>query len=87
MLAYRAEMLTPEQIAVQDPFGGAGVMLPFTDELAREEAESQLRELFGAAPYVAFTSHAWLDRRGLPEGVSNSEIEDIWRGTLPGYRQ
>lgn len=78
-LAYRLEMLTPEQIGDMDPFGGDGIKLPFPDTLAPEAAELQLRELFGAAPYVAFPSHAWLDRRGLHEGASNNEIEDKWR--------
>jgi hypothetical protein len=87
MLAYRLETLTEGQIACQDPFGGHGIRLPLTNVPGQEEAEQKLRELFGAAPYVVFSSHAWLDRRGLPEGVSNNEIEDIWRGILPGYRQ
>ena len=80
-LAYRLEMLTEEQIAGQDPFGGSGTRLPLTDVPGREEAGLRLRELFGAAPYVVFSSHAW----GLPEVVSNNEIEDIWRGRPPSY--
>ena len=80
MIAYRLEMLGPEQISEQDPFGGNGIRLHYADGLSQEEAGPRLNELFGAVPYVAFPSCAWLDARGLPAGIPRESAGDLWRG-------
>lgn len=85
MIAYRFEMLAAEQVAEMDPYEGYGLRLPYAEGLAREQAESEIRDLFGAVPYVAFPTCAWLDARRLPGGVSPDSAEAIWQGRPSCY--
>jgi hypothetical protein len=81
MLAYRLEMHTPEQIAAQDPFEGAGVRL-FTTGLAQAPAEPVITELFGTVPYVTFPGCVWLDGRAFTGGVTAETARATWRERL-----
>lgn len=86
MLAYRLEMLTAEQIAAQDPFAGAGVLLP-TDGLGQEAAGIRLTKIFGTVPYVVFPGCAWLDASAFPEEMTGEAAQIIWREqVLPEQR-
>jgi hypothetical protein len=78
MLAYRLEMHTPEQIAAQDPFAGAGTRL-IAEGLSQETAGLKITEIFGAVPHVTFPGCAWLDTRAFTGEMTEEAAQSIWR--------
>ena len=71
---HRIEMPSPEQMAAEDPFGGRGVKVQFETRLTREQAADEVTKRYGGAPFISWTTHAWVDGSSLP-------TEDVEKGS------
>lgn len=62
MFAYRAEAMTPEQMAAEDPFGGNGIWLPLPGSV-NSAILSRMETAFGGTiPSVMWPGKgAWAD--------------------------
>ncbi len=85
-MPYRVEVLTAEQVAERDPFGGCGVKLPLAPGTTSEQAERFVREAFGQAPFTAFGHCVWVDIRAFPPEMSAEIMRAIWDKRLPSCR-
>lgn len=81
MFPYRAEPLTEEQVAQQDPFEGHGVKLDVPEHLgAIGDSFPDPRPLLGSGVhYASFARWAWVDMRSIPAWDSPDVIVDAWR--------
>src|SRR6185437_5759628 len=79
-LAYRAETLTPEEIAAQDPFCGNGVRLEHDSQDLAAVAELVLGML--VTPCVVFPGCAWADLSD--QEFDASEARKQWHEILEG---
>jgi hypothetical protein len=79
---HRISLCTRDEIAVQDPYGGHGVQVPFPAGMDQEEAAVALARVFPLVPHVTWDRHAWLDLRGLP-AMSPGRVQAEWIRSLP----
>lgn len=64
-MQYYAAMLSRDEIAAADPFGGSGIRLAFSSGIPWQEAEYPLAPLLEEIPHVVWGTHVWADTAGL----------------------